>query len=720
MGRGRKRNRTQLAEPVSDDGITNGNRGVAATLAQLKVPDIPVFNLTTKEQVGQEDKQQKEDDSDAWQTVKRRRTEKKEKSHYPALTYVGGKQQSSIKISDLQSLVLYLLADGVSPQWISVKDHQRIRKVVVLMVPGLERSMFEGDLPLPLPTLNNDKELEQYISTEDSSSKVANCSNWNHPDYFLPQLLVKDKLPEVLQPLAEPFSHRWMVKAPGDERFNRLHSPLHAMLTSSLPKSKDEKNAKGARPPRESKTWEAKPVPVTSFLASLEEMQENDYVIHPTNFPSEEERIRDGERRQKAGDSIDQGWVDTKVSELSDGDILESPVSEGSLTAGRTVYAVDCEMCIAEDGSSVLTRISIVDWSGTVVLDELVKPSKKIIDYLTPFSGITAEKLAPVTTTLQDIQSKLLELLTPNTILMGHSLNSDLRAMQLTHPFLVDTSLIYHHPRGPPLKSSLKWLSQKYLSREIQCRTGSSGHDSIEDARACLDLVRQKCEKGEQWGTSEAAGESIFKRLGRTPRRGKPVVEGEGLRSAVVDWGHPERKLGVNATYAIGCSNDKDVADGVIRAVNGDLDGNIIPAGGVEFTWARFRELEALKGWWTDDRLDKPKPSSSTTTTTSPPSSSSSSSNPPLPSLLPAISSLISQITCIHSSLPPCTALILYSGTGDPRPMRALQEQQSTFKREYKYKKWDELSVKWTDVEEQALTSAVRRAREGVGFLCVK
>ncbi len=102
----------------------------------------------------------------------------------------------------------------------------------------------------------------------------------------------------------------------------------------------------------------------------------------------------------------------------------------------------------------------------------------------------------PVTTTLADIQKELLELLTPRTVLVGHSLNSDLTALKLTHPFIIDTAIIYPHPRGPPLKSALKWLCQKYLGKEIQ--KGQTGHDSIEDARAVLELVKQKCEKGER------------------------------------------------------------------------------------------------------------------------------------------------------------------------------------------------------------------------------
>src|ERR1700710_3115630 len=128
--------------------------------------------------------------------------------------------------------------------------------------------------------------------------------------------------------------------------------------------------------------------------------------------------------------------------------------------------------------------------------------------------------LEEVTTTLADIQKKLIEILNPRTILLGHSLNSDLTALKLTHPFIVDTSILYPHPRGPPLKSSLKWLAQKYLNKAIQ-NGGAAGHDSIEDARTCLNLVKQKCEKGSQWGTSDAVGENIFKRVARSGVRYK-------------------------------------------------------------------------------------------------------------------------------------------------------------------------------------------------------
>jgi RNA exonuclease 1 len=398
------------------------------------------------------------------------------------------------------------------------------------------------------------------------------------------------------------------------------------------------------------------------------------------------------------------------------------------------------------------------------------------------YSGITEQMLAPVTTTLPDIQKRLLEILTPRTILIGHSLNSDLTALRITHPFIIDTAVIYPHPRGPPLKSSLKWLAQKYLGKEIQKGHGTTGpgagHDSIEDARTCLDLVKQKCEKGKDWGTGDAQGENIFRRISRTgvkyKNQGGSAIPSamDGKSSAAVDWGDPRKGPGAAANFPIGCKDDQEVMEGVIRAVKGDPDGREIPGGGVDFVWARFRELEALKGWWNNNKgaaLEAAAKDETPTAAANRDLNQISSSNPfsgtaPLPSNpflsstdvnlevkaappseptvdVPNVSTtslpppatidrsktvsevtaeLTQRISKIYEELPPCTALVIYSGSGDPREMSRLQAMQAQFKREYQIKKWDQLSVQWTDTEEQALKKALAVARDGVGFVGVK
>lgn len=706
-GYNKKRKHAQYAQdgPHGDSSI-----GVGATLAHLR-------NEPKQDQGPNEHKS----DSAEWTTVGRG-GKKLKNNQYPSLGYSDlHKLHTSVNINHLQALVLYCLADATSPQFVSVKHHGMVRKAVVLLVPGLEKGMFDGSIPVDeLGEIHNGAN-GLVEDRKVSSESVANELESNgydikpppkSPDDYLPTLLSPDKLPVPLKPLADIFPYIWPVKAPGDDKYGRVHSPLHAMLNSAITKTQEDRNEdkqiKGPKPAREGRNWENKRTPITAFVSSGEELEENDYTLHPASFSTPSEKEVGIQRRIKDKQTADDGWVDTIVDKLEDGIANDKDVEKGSLTDGRSIVAMDCEMCRVEGGEMALTRISLVEWDGNVLLDELVKPDRPIIDYLTPYSGITPAKLENVTTTLKDIQDRLLKEITSKHVLIGHSLNSDLMALKLTHPFVIDTSILYPHPRGPPMKSSLKWLAQKYLGREIQKGHGSNGHDSVEDARACLDLVKMKCERGPQWGTSEATVEPIFKRLKRTPRAGSSNnVSNDGKTGAIVDQGAPERNFGSMASYCIGCADDAGVVVGVKRAVLGDEDGSYIPGGGVDFTWARFQELAAFRGWWNDNRRHvsnhTPQPSTASPST----------------GLAEAITKTIDNIKAVRDILPPCTLLVVYSGTGDPREMARLQEMQRTFKREYAVKKWHELSVKWTDTEEQGLKTACRKARESLGFITI-
>ena len=719
-GNNRKRKHAQYAQ---DGPNGDSHLGVGATLAHLR-------NESTQDHRPKQSKPESEE----WTTVGRG-GKKQKKQNYPSLGYSElHKLHTSVNVNHLQTLVLYCLADATAPQFVSVRHHGMVRKAVVILVPGLEKGMFDGSIDFDEPGKSPVKSSEGHIGTNGSVGDTRNSgeavtrelgsNGYNikpppiSPDDYLPTPLSSDKLAVPLKPLANIFSHVWPVKAPGDEKNGKVHSPLHAMLHSAITKTQEEKDearqTKGPRPAKEGKNWENKRTPITTFVSSVGELQDNEFVVHPASFTTPLEKEEGLQGRIKDKQTADDGWLDTNVDKLEDGIADEKDIEKGSITNGRSILAMDCEMCRVEGGEMALTRVSLVEWDGNVLLDELVKPDRPIIDYLTPYSGITPAQLEKVTTSLKDIQDRLLKEITPKHILIGHSLNADLMALKLTHPFIIDTSILYPHPRGPPMKSSLKWLAQKYLGREIQKGHGTKGHDSIEDARACLDLVKMKCERGPQWGTSEATVEPIFKRLKRTPKTGATLSAGdEGKTGAIVDHGAPEKSFGAMASYCISCTDDAGVVVGVKRAVLGDDDGKYIPGGGVDLTWARFQELAVSRGWWNDNRRARSDHHQNPTSEDSKPASSSP------PSLASSVSKTVTHIQSISSFLPPCTLLIVYSGTGDPREMGRLQQLQRTFKREYAVKKWDELSVKWTDVEEQMLRAACRRAREGVGFVAI-
>jgi RNA exonuclease 1 len=81
------------------------------------------------------------------------------------------------------------------------------------------------------------------------------------------------------------------------------------------------------------------------------------------------------------------------------------------------------------------------------VYDQLVRPSNRITNYLTDKSGITEELLRDVTTSLAEVQTSFLQLVTAETILVGHALENDLRALKVVHMRCIDTGALFPHPK---------------------------------------------------------------------------------------------------------------------------------------------------------------------------------------------------------------------------------------------------------------------------------
>lgn len=150
------------------------------------------------------------------------------------------------------------------------------------------------------------------------------------------------------------------------------------------------------------------------------------------------------------------------------------------------VFALDCEMSYTTYGLE-LTRVTVVDTDMQVVYDTFVKPDNEVVDYNTRFSGVTEADLVDTSITLRDVQAVLLSMFSADTILIGHSLESDLLALKVIHGTVVDTSVLFPHRLGLPYKRSLRNLMADYLRQIIQDNV--DGHSSSEDASACMHLV---------------------------------------------------------------------------------------------------------------------------------------------------------------------------------------------------------------------------------------
>lgn len=134
----------------------------------------------------------------------------------------------------------------------------------------------------------------------------------------------------------------------------------------------------------------------------------------------------------------------------------------------KDIFALDCEMCYTVAGLE-LTRITVIGYDERVVYDKFVKPQNRVIDYNTKYSGITEQTLmASGVKTIVEIQAVLLSMFHSRTLLVGHSLESDLKALKIIHSSVVDTSVLYPHKMGPPKKRALKTLCNEYLKKIIQ------------------------------------------------------------------------------------------------------------------------------------------------------------------------------------------------------------------------------------------------------------
>lgn len=200
--------------------------------------------------------------------------------------------------------------------------------------------------------------------------------------------------------------------------------------------------------------------------------------------------------------------------------LVKSTQSKPTITTVLTLaVAIDCEFVGVGTGGvrHMLARVSIVNHNGVSIYDKLVKPTEAVTDYRTQIHGLTHWHLhkAPNLITLQQARNEV-ETLCNGRVLVGHSVDSDLSVLMLTHPRhqLRDTST--YHKFYITRKQSLASLCQQYTPITT-LHAAESVHDSVEDAAAVMQLYRtveRQWEKeiaAEQKKRSRAAHKREFK-----------------------------------------------------------------------------------------------------------------------------------------------------------------------------------------------------------------
>lgn len=185
---------------------------------------------------------------------------------------------------------------------------------------------------------------------------------------------------------------------------------------------------------------------------------------------------------------------------------IETP--ENDKVSPHAAVCFDCEMSYTTHGLE-LTRLTALSWPlHKPILDILVKPLGTVLDFNTRFSGVSKKQflnakpydtanpvIDPNDLRIVDSPYKARELfcqlISPKTPVIGHAIDNDLNTIRLIHPTIIDTVLLYPHPKGLPIRFSLRVLAKDKLEWIIQ-QAGAAGHDSYEDARATGELVRFK------------------------------------------------------------------------------------------------------------------------------------------------------------------------------------------------------------------------------------
>ena len=427
------------------------------------------------------------------------------------------KREIFLRSKDFHSLLLWMLGEIVSPNWLFIKHRPLIEKVIIIQIQNLNETMIKSLKQHHDKSINTNKTQKNVNDDNLELFPFFNKNNYCPLQLDIPKFDKSTKHPSFKKLTVVAVDRIKGLSADkggrgqgGGKRKRRRNNN-----TSNNKNNNNHNNKNGLSSFITSVFGNKYKYYPEIFISSQEELKRNKFPTftdhqnryqHFFQLPSskcndndnDSSQIRiDDKDRVSSSDSNEDSTEeedDDITSDSSDSATSHSSAASNSSSDTKLnrniekMVGLDCEMVCTKKGIE-LARVSIVSEAGECIYDELVKPSEQVTDYCTKWSGITASMLENVTKTLSDIQLELRQFMDSSTIICGHGLENDLLALELVHYRCIDTTILYPSS-SPNFKNKLRYLASKFLKRNIQ--QSHDGHNSHEDALAALDLVKLK------------------------------------------------------------------------------------------------------------------------------------------------------------------------------------------------------------------------------------
>eukprot|EP00048_Salpingoeca_helianthica_P011795 m.170362 g.170362 ORF g.170362 m.170362 type:complete len:223 (+) comp15276_c3_seq7:1192-1860(+) len=178
--------------------------------------------------------------------------------------------------------------------------------------------------------------------------------------------------------------------------------------------------------------------------------------------------------------------------------------------------SIDIE-CVAtgrgHDDRSIAT-IAVVDESGRLVLQLVVQPHLPIVSYLTPLTGLTAERLRggiPEAEAVARVQA----LLAPNVLLVGQNPQSDaswLRLQQGVHYHsMLDLADVFAQ-FNPKYQNTSRYSLHHVMRVVLGVETQGEHHTAEQDALLSMQLYREYVGPANQSRLADAKKKLLYAR----------------------------------------------------------------------------------------------------------------------------------------------------------------------------------------------------------------